>query len=72
MAAITEPLATAVIAFFIAAAAIRLFEYAGFEAYEMENKMIFRLLLGPLCLAVLVLLLDGVANHLRLAWWLQL
>jgi hypothetical protein len=68
MAAITEPLAAAIIVFFIGAAAIWLFEYAGFESYEMENKMVSRLLLGPLCLAVLILLLDGVANHLRLVW----
>jgi hypothetical protein len=37
----------------------------------MDTKIAFHLLLGPLFLAVLVLLLDGVADHLYLVWRLQ-
>lgn len=72
MAAITEPLATAVILFSLGIAAIRFFQPAGYEADEIETKMVFRLLLGPLCLAVVILVLDGVADHLYLVRWLQL
>lgn len=35
---------------------------------EMEAKMVFYLLLGPFCLAVLVLVLDGLSDHFYLAW----
>ncbi|HEX4273046.1 MAG TPA: hypothetical protein VHZ32_16765 [Rhizomicrobium sp.] len=72
MAAIIEPLATGIILFCLGVVGLRLFQYAGFEADEMETKMVFRLLLGPLCLAVLVLVTDGVANYLRLFSWLKL
>ena len=72
MAAITDPLAAAVLVFFLGAAAIRLFQPAGCDADEMDAKMALRLLLGPLCLAVLILVLDGVADHLYLVRWLGL
>jgi hypothetical protein len=70
MAAITGPLITAAIVFFLGAAATKVFQPAGCEASEMEAKMIFHLLLGPFCLAVLILVLDGVADHLYLVQWL--
>jgi hypothetical protein len=34
------------------------------------NKMILRLLLGPACLAVMILILAGAADHLYLSKWL--
>ena len=71
MATITDPLVAAGIIFFLGVAAIRLFQLAEGEADEMDAKITFHLLLGPLFLAVLVLLLDGVANHLYLVWRLQ-
>jgi len=66
MAAITEPLVVAALVFLLGAAAIRLFQPAAGEANEMDAQMFFHLLLGPLFLAVLVLLLDGLADHLYL------
>jgi hypothetical protein len=66
MAAITEPLLVAGIAFSLGMAAASLLPNAGREAGEMDARMIFRLLLGPACLAALILALDGVANHLYL------
>ena len=66
MATITDPLIAAGIVFFLGVAAIRLFQPAEGEANEMDAKMAFHLLLGPLFLAALVLLLDGVADHLYL------
>ena len=71
MATITDPLVAAGLVFFLGVAAIRLFQLAEGEADEMDAKITFHLLLGPLFLAVLVLLLDGVANHLYLVWRLQ-
>jgi hypothetical protein len=71
MAATIEPLATAAVLFFIGAATIRLFQYEEYEIDEMTSKIVFRLLLGPLCFAVFILVLDGVANHLRLIWLVQ-
>lgn len=71
MAAITEPLATGAILFFLGVMAIRLFQYAGFEADEVETRMVFRFLLGPLFLAVLILIVDGISDHLYLIRWLQ-
>jgi hypothetical protein len=71
MAMITDPLIAAGIVFFLGVAGLRLFQLAEGEANEMDAKMIFHLLLGPLCLAVLVLLLDGVADHFYLLWRLQ-
>ena len=71
MATITDPLVAAGMVFFLGAAAIRLFQPAAGEADEMDSEMTFRLLLGPLFLAVLVLLVDGVADHLYLVWRLQ-
>jgi len=71
MATITDPLVAAGIMFFLGVAAIRLFQPAEGEANEMDAKMVFHLLLGPLFLAALVLLLDGVADHLYLVLRLQ-
>jgi hypothetical protein len=67
MAAITDPLATAAIVFFLGAAAARLFQFAEGGADEMEAKMVFHLMLGPACLAVIILILSGTADHLYLA-----
>lgn len=69
MTAITDPLVAAVLVFFLGAAATRLFQPVRLEAGEA--KMVFHLLLGPICLAVLILVLDGVADHLYLIRWLQ-
>jgi len=66
MAAITEPLLVAGIVFSLGMAATLLLPNAGCEADEMNAKMVFRLSLGPMCLAVLILVLDGVADH----WYL--
>jgi hypothetical protein len=71
MAAITEPLASGIILFCLGVAGLRLFQHTGFVADETENKIVFRLLLGPLCLAVVVLVADGVANYLRLLSWMK-
>ncbi len=71
MATIADPLIAAGIVFFIGVAAIRLSQPAEGEANEMDAKMTFHLLLGPLFLAVLVLLVDGVADHLYLVLHLQ-
>lgn len=66
MAAITGPLAAAAAVFLLGVAAARLFQLAGCEADEMEAKMVFRLMLGPTCLAVVILILSGAADHLYL------
>jgi len=71
MAAITDPLVAAGIVFSIGIAAISLFPHAEYEAGEMDAKMVFRFLLGPLCLAVLILVLDGVMDHSYLVSWVQ-
>jgi hypothetical protein len=71
MAMITDPLAAALIIFALGAAAIRLFQPAGYETDGLDSKMVFRLLLGPLCLAVIILVLDGTADHLYSLQWLQ-
>jgi hypothetical protein len=71
MAMIADPLIAAGIVFVLGVAAIRLLQPAGGDANEMDAKMAFHLLLGPLCLAVLVLLIDGLADHLYLVWRLQ-
>lgn len=68
---ITDPLVAAGIVFFLGVAALRLLQPAGGQANEMDASITFHLLLGPLCLAILVLLLDGVADHLYLVWRLQ-
>ncbi len=47
-------------------------ETAEYEAGEMDDKMVFRLLLGPVCLAVMILILSGQMDFLVLARWLQL
>ena len=70
MAAITDPLVAAAIAFFLGAFATGLFQPAGYEAGEMDARMVFHLLLGPVCLAVLILVLGGVVDHLYLVRWL--
>ena len=66
MAAITEPLLVAGIVFSLGMAATSLLPNAGYEADEMNAKMVLGLFLGPVCLAVLILVLDGVADH----WYL--
>jgi hypothetical protein len=66
MAAITDPLAAAAIVFCLGAAANRLFQPEGQDADEMPARMVFRLMLGPACLAVLILILSGTADHLYL------
>jgi hypothetical protein len=66
MAAITEPLLVAGIVFSLGMAVTSLLPNAGYEADEMNAKMIYRLLFGPMCLAVLILVLGGVADHLYL------
>jgi len=71
MTAITDPLIAAAIVFCLSVAAARLLQPAGYATDEMDAKMFFQLLLGPLCLAVLILVLDGVADHLYLAGRLQ-
>lgn len=71
MTAITDPLAAAAIVFFLGAAATRFFQHAGCEADEVNTKMVFHLLLGPICLAVVILILGGEADHLYLVRWLQ-
>ena len=71
MAMITDPLVAAGIVFFLGVAALRLLQPAEGDPNEMDAKIVFHLLLGPFCLAVLVLLLDGMADHLYLVWRLQ-
>jgi len=66
MAAITEPLIAAAIVFSLGMAATSLF--SGYEIDEVEAKMAFRLLLGPFCLAVVILAVDGVWDHWYLIW----
>ena len=72
VAEIIDPLIVAGIVFSLGMAAVRLFQPAGYEADGMEAKMVFCLLLVPLCLAILILVLDGVADHLYSVRWLQL
>lgn len=62
MAAITDPLALATIVFFLGAAANRLAQPEGHDA----DGMVFRFMLGPACLAVIILILSGTADHLYL------
>jgi hypothetical protein len=66
MAAIIDPLLMAGIVFSLGVAVTSLLPSAGREADGMDDRMIFRLLLGPLCLATLILIVDGVAGHLYL------
>ena len=66
MSAITDPLVTAGLIFAIGLAAIALVPHV---EGEMEGKLVFRFLLGPLCLAVVILFLAGVANNLYLVRW---
>jgi len=70
MAAITYPLLMAGIVFSLGMAVTSLLPNAGGDAGEIDARIAFRLLLGPLCLAALILVLDGVANHLYLVRWL--
>jgi hypothetical protein len=53
--------------FFLGAAASLGLQPAGRGTDEMEAAMVFRLLLGPACLAAVLLILSGVADHLYLA-----
>jgi hypothetical protein len=71
MAAITEPLLVAGIVFSLGMAATSLLPNAGCDAGEMGAKMVFRVPLGPVYLAVLILVLGGVADHLYLIRSLQ-
>lgn len=57
--------------FFLGIAAVRLLRPAEGEANEADAQITLHLLLGPFFLAVLVLLVDGVADHLYLVWRLQ-
>lgn len=66
MAAITEPLAVAAIVFFLGAAVTQLFQPAEGDTDAMEARLVFHLLLGPACLAVIILILSGTADHLYL------
>jgi len=63
---ITDPLAAAVVVFFLGAAATLGLQPAGRGTDEMESRMVFRLLLGPACLAAILLILSGVADHFYL------
>jgi hypothetical protein len=69
--AITDSLVAAVLVFCLGVVVTQLFQPAGYEADGMDAKMAFHLLLGPVCLAVLILVLDGVADHLYGVGWLQ-
>lgn len=64
MAAITEPLLVAGIVFSLGMAVTSLLSGAGRDAGDMEAAMLLRLLLGPACLAVLILVVDGMAAQL--------
>ena len=70
MSGIGDPLAVAVVAFLLGAAATRIHRPAEGDADEMGRKMTLQLLLVPACLAVLIFILDGLANHIYLARWL--
>jgi hypothetical protein len=68
MLMITDPLAAAVVVFFLGAAATLGLQPAGRGGPdEMESGMVFRLLLGPACLAAIILILSGVVDRLYLA-----
>lgn len=67
---------TAIPAPLIAAGLVTAFSFAAISLLprgegEMEGNMLVRFLLGPLCLAVVILVLDGVADHLYLVGWLH-
>jgi len=65
---ITDPLAAAVVVFFLGAAATLGLQPAGRGGPdEMESRMVFRLLLGPAGLAAIILVLSSVTGHLHLA-----
>jgi hypothetical protein len=64
---ITDPLAAAVVVFFLGAAAMLGLQPAGRGTDELESRMVVRLLLGPACLAAIILILGGVADRLVLA-----
>jgi len=66
MAVITEPLLVAGIVFCLGMAALSLFPNAKGEAGEMDGKTVLRLLLGPACLGIVILVLEGVADNLYL------
>lgn len=65
MAAITL-LAAAATIFFLGAAAAWLFQPAEGQTDGMDARMIFHLMLGPACLAVIILILTGAVDHLYL------
>jgi hypothetical protein len=67
MAAILEPLLMAAIAFSLGMAVTSLLPNARGQS-EIEARIFFRLMLGPVCLAVLILVLDGVAGRLYGVW----
>ena len=71
MAALFDPLVAAGIAFCLGMAALEFLRPAGYEAEGPETKMVFRLLLIPVCIAVLILVAYGVADHLYLLWRLR-
>jgi hypothetical protein len=71
MAAIIEPLLVAGIVFFLGIGATLLLPNAEWEAGEINAKLVFGFLLGPVCFAALILVVDGVADHLYLVTRLQ-
>jgi len=71
MTAIIAPLAAASLIFLLGAAATGVFRRAGNEAEVFGPKATFQLLLLPVCLAVIIFIVDGLANHLYWAPFLR-
>lgn len=71
MAAIITPLAVAAIIFLLGTAATGVFRQARDDADQFGPKATFQLLLIPICLAVTIFIVDGLANHLYWAPILQ-
>ena len=71
MTAIIAPLAAATLIFLLGAAATGVFRQAGHEADGFGPKATFQLLLIPICLAVTIFIVDGLANDLYWAPVLQ-
>ena len=66
MATIFEPLLVAAIFFSAGMAVTSLLPNGGREANEIGAKMTFYFALGPACLAIVILVLSGVADHFYL------
>lgn len=58
-----EPFLVAAVVFCLGMALVSLLPKTGWEADEMGDRIVLRLLLGPALLAALTLAVDGVANH---------